>query len=565
MKSTPGKAVLAVAAVSSLLIAFGDNNYFVVPPGTLGVPADPDYLSWETAGTNIHEAVYLSNAVPAQDGTRKNEQNRLYVKTGTYVVTNELVLGDCRYEIRSSKGPGAQDELDREGTVLRGGYPATTNRIFKMSAGSASRCSQIRGLTIANGWVGADTKDGRGAGHYGGGVCISSAAHAHSGVYDCNVVSNTAFCGCGGGVAVMTVGGVVSNCLVACNTATNVWAKGYNGYEFGGGGISLNLLGVSSTASSTRTSGGRIFDCIVSNNLVTGNSAEGSGIRAARAGYWFENCLLVDNRAEPLPGGDMKYPGAIRCDRLACVVGCIVTNNNGEGINCGPCSLVSNCVVACSGGVSVGDDELDNVTRPSIVVGCYLNGGGSGSSIAYATAKNSILRNCHVTGYGNTREGAVVAAHTQTRIENCTIVRNYRGLRTRNNIYPAVVNCVFDNRYSKYAQDISMPADATQGGAALSNCWFYAQDRIQGFTPNADCVFTNNAGFVDMAGADYHLAKKSILRDAGLKMDWMVGATDIEGNPRTIGYWGKSSAEALPDIGCYECTIGFKGMMLMVR
>ena len=48
-------------------------------------------------------------------------------------------------------------------------------------------------------------------------------------------------------------------------------------------------------------------------------------------------------------------------------------------------------------------------------------------------------------------------------------------------------------------------------------------------------------------------------------MDWMVGATDIEGNPRTIGYWGKSSAEALPDIGCYECTIGFKGMLLMVR
>ena len=55
------------------------------------------------------------------------------------------------------------------------------------------------------------------------------------------------------------------------------------------------------------------------------------------------------------------------------------------------------------------------------------------------------------------------------------------------------------------------------------------------------------------------------LRNAGLKMDWMVGATDIEGNPRTIGYCGKSSAEALPDIGCYECTIGFKGMLLMVR
>ena len=89
------KIVASVGVVVMFASVASATNYFVVPPGTPGVPENPDYLSWETAGTNIHEAVYLSNTVPSKDSTKKTQPHVLYVKTGTYVVTNHLTLADC--------------------------------------------------------------------------------------------------------------------------------------------------------------------------------------------------------------------------------------------------------------------------------------------------------------------------------------------------------------------------------------------------------------------------------------------------------------------------------------
>lgn len=559
------------------ITAFGDYNYYVVPPGTPGVPENPDYLSWETAGTNIHEAVYLSNTLPSADAVKKNELNRLFVKSGTYLVTNELVLGDCRYEIRSSKGPAAQDEFDCEGTVLCGGYPATTNRIFNMKAGNAARCCQIRALTVTNGFVGAVAKNGRDKGYCGGGVRIGGAAHADSGVYDCRIVGNTVLCGQGGGVACVVFGGVVSNCFVACNTVTNVWEKGYNISEFGGGGISFNYSGGATVLQSTRTRGGRVFDCIVSNNLATGNSADGSGIRSARMGHWIENCRLIDNHITCNDGGNLPMNGTIYCDRLAQVVGCTLTNNTyagaiqHAGIACGGCAVVSNCIVTCSmGGIVVGPDEIKSgtevlFTRPSVVVNCILDGGGWAAWCGYETANNSVLRNCLIKRFNTTSWGAIYVRMSRSKIENCTIVRNYAGIRSYPDRVLPVVNCVFDNRDTAYAQDISMPSGSVAGGVTLTNCYFASKDRIKDYMENTGCVFTSEPGFVDREGGDYRLVKNSPLREAGVKMEWMARATDLDGNFRLVDAFGWRNSVALPDIGCYECGIKAPGFILKVQ
>lgn len=422
------------------ITAFGDYNYYVVPPGTPGVPENPDYLSWETAGTNIHEAVYLSNTLPSADAVKKNELNRLFVKSGTYLVTNELVLGDCRYEIRSSKGPAAQDEFDCEGTVLCGGYPATTNRIFNMKAGDAARCCQIRALTVTNGFVGAVTKNGRAKGYCGGGVRIGGAAHADSGVYDCRIVGNTVLCGQGGGVACVVFGGVVSNCIVTCSM----------------------------------------------------------------------------------------------------------------------------------GGIMVGPDEIKSdtevlFTRPSVVVNCILDGGGWAARYGYETANNSVLRNCLIKRFNTTSWGAINVRISRSKIENCTIVRNYAGIRSYSDRVLPVVNCVFDNRYTANAQDISMPSGSEAGGVTLTNCYFASKNRIKDYMENTGCVFTSEPGFVDREGGDYRLVKNSPLREAGVKMEWMARATDLDGNFRLVDALGRRNSVALPDIGCYECGIKAPGFFITVQ
>ncbi len=554
------KIVASVGVVALFASVASATNYFVVPSGTPGVPENPDYLSWETAGTNIHEAVYLSNTLPAADNNRRRQPHVLYVKTGTYGITNQPPRVDGQFEIRSSKGPDAQEELDREGTILCGGYPATTNRIFSVAAGSVSRSCQIRGFTITNGWVGTLTKSGRSA-CWGGGVRFTAASHAKTGVYDCNIVGNTAFCGSGGGIATACLGGIVSNCLIACNLATNVWESGWNNGDFGGGGVMFNEAGGAGTSRSTRTSGCRLIDCVVSNNLATGNSAYGGGVGSGRAGHWIEHCTLIGNRVVGSKPGNAASGGTIFCDRFARIYDCVLTNNtcgtsaSSAGIGCGNCAIVSNCTVIASGGISVGGDVQNSITQPSEIVGCYMDGCGTTQG-ACSGGANASVRNCFMTGYAGDG-GAIASPANSCLFENCTIVRNYRGARVGASACVPFVNCVFDNRYTSGSQDISVPGTHSNVGATLTNCWFYAKNRIETFMPNTNCVFTSNPRFVDMENGDYHLTRKSPLRDAGLDRDWMTNAVDLDGNPRVFG--------KAVDIGCYENQELKQGLILLLR
>jgi hypothetical protein len=60
---------------------------------------------------------------------------------------------------------------------------------------------------------------------------------------------------------------------------------------------------------------------------------------------------------------------------------------------------------------------------------------------------------------------------------------------------------------------------------------------------------------VDWTQGDWHLPRKSPLRDAGLLRGWMTDTSaDFDGNPRLTDRFGKPfAAGALPDLGCYEC------------
>jgi hypothetical protein len=91
---------------------------------------------------------------------------------------------------------------------------------------------------------------------------------------------------------------------------------------------------------------------------------------------------------------------------------------------------------------------------------------------------------------------------------------------------------------------------------------------VQSGSPFDSGVITGDPKFVDAARGDYTLEVKSPCREVGLMLDWMTnGSTDLLGNPRVVDTYGKAfSADALPDLGCYENQERKpSGLMLFVR
>lgn len=66
-----------------------------------------------------------------------------------------------------------------------------------------------------------------------------------------------------------------------------------------------------------------------------------------------------------------------------------------------------------------------------------------------------------------------------------------------------------------------------------------------------ETVWTGAAKFRDADAGDYRLTDESVnALDKGRVLPWMSDATDLEGNPRLVGFYSKKNA--LPDLGCYE-------------
>ncbi len=68
---------------------------------------------------------------------------------------------------------------------------------------------------------------------------------------------------------------------------------------------------------------------------------------------------------------------------------------------------------------------------------------------------------------------------------------------------------------------------------------------------------TNDPRFVNSAGQDFHLQSTSPCINTGLNQDWMIGATDLEGQPR------KDRVSGIVDMGCYEYVS--RGTMFIIR
>jgi hypothetical protein len=485
-------------------------------------PVSP-YTSWATAAKNIQEAVDAAIV----GGT-------VLVTNGTYSAGGRAVHGTMTNRVAVIRPLTVRSVSGPQFTVIRGQQVAWTNGDGAIRCAYLTNGASLSGFTLTNGatrkvldYPMRDTESS------GGGVwcestdvvvsnCVlagNSAYFQGGGAYggtlnDCTLRGNAA---CNGGGA---WGGRLNNCMLSGNSVLG----SYVGSGCGGGAYYNTLSNCTLTGNSASGSGGGAYYAILINCLVTNNSAKEYG-GGAYAGT-LDGCTLIGNVARDNYNGDGGYGGGAYGSTLN---NCTLTDNaafteryNGIGGGGGGAygSTLTNCTLngnrAGSGG-GANSSKLANCT----LSGNRAGGGGG--------AADSTLNNCALTSnsacYGG---GASLGT-----LNNCTLTGNsatnagggaYRG--TLNN---CIVYFNTATNGPNFYQD--------EYGGLLNHCCTTAMPT------NGVGNITNAPLFIDYAGGNLCLQSNSPCINAGNNA-FVTTPTDLDGLPRIVS--------GMVDIGAYE-------------
>ncbi len=507
---------------------------FVVEPGTPGVIPGTPYNTWTNASTNIQTAI---NAAAAGE--------TVWVSNGTYYLNTAISLGtaitlkglngasntfvDGNQATRCVHANHAGCVID--GLTLQNGRDPVYASGIRLEKGTLSNCrviSNTAGLNAGINLGGACTvscceikfnmatniSGGNGGGigggavgsrvensliqenfayDYGGGVYLANGIMSN-----CTVMANSNSARGGGGIAVYD-SAIVQNCRISNN-----WTKASGGgCRIAGGGVITNSL-ISSNWANQYGGGAWILagaanalhGCVISNN---NSGVNGSGISADNGGGRAYNCQIVNNH-----GNYALYS----YDSFNVFANCRIMNNTNSGVHTRFYGIFSNCVIAGNSNVGV-----------------YMESGGK--------VRNSLVCN-------NSRGMVLSTIGTYTGfVDSCTIAGNTYaggpgGLIISGAIPPQSLtnNIIYGNTL----------ADISAGGAA-TNAFVNCCANFSSFTPGYGNL-TNDPILVNPAAADYRLSRGSPCINAGVNMDWMNSALDMDARRRI--------RDLAVDMGCYE-------------
>lgn len=323
---TPGGATasLAIQVFFNLQSYVNVNNANPVPP----------YSSWDTAATNIQDAVEMTAF-----GGLVLVTNGVYDVGGHtasgFALSNRVVV-DHPLTLQSVNGPSV--------TTIQGYTPATTNGPSAIRCVFLTNNASLIGFTIS------------------GGATLASGDTT-------NELS-------GGGILCASDNVVVSNCIVVSNACQNS----------GGGVYQGTLLGCTLTNNLSENGGGGASACILSNCVVAGNLAFTGG-GGANGGTLY-NCTISGNAARYptifviTDGGGIQSGTAINC---------LITGNSaseGGGVYSGTVinSAVWNNTAADGGGIYQG-----NATNSTIIGNTATAPFGGGGGLYFGSAANCII------------------------------------------------------------------------------------------------------------------------------------------------------------------------------
>ena len=455
------------------------------------------YTSWATAAANIQDAIDASSQVGAL----------VLVSNGTYATGGRVVYGALTNRVVITKPVTVRSVHGPVTTIIQGAGPA---------GDSAVRCAYVGANAVLEGFT-LISGTTRSSGDYsreqsGGGVwCESSGV-----LSNCVLTANSAFFG--GGV----YGGALYNCTLTGNSASNVgggtsYGMLYNciltgnSASYQGGGVSYSTLYNCTLTSNSASHGGGVYHSTLYNCTLVGNSAYAGGGVSGGALY---NCMLTGNSASDY-GGGAAYGGML--------YNCMLTSNSsssGGGVYGGTlynCTFTGNSAYD-GGGAYYG--TFHNCTFTGNLA--YVGGGGAYYGTLYNCALIGNLADYGGGAYGDT-------------LYNCTLSGNsadYGG----GAYYGILYNCiVYHNTALSYSNCL--------GSTLTYSCT----------TPDPGGIgnITNDPRFVNAGAGDYHLQATSPCIDAGTNQAWMIGATDLDGNPRL-------DASGRVDMGAYE----YQGLIL---
>ena len=295
---------------------------------------------------------------------------------------------------------------------------------------------------------------------------------------------------------------------------------------------------------------GRIEGVTICNGVSTGYY--GGGIYAANCDLTLSACTLSNNTAKNTVAQGSGYGGGIYATYCTVVISNSLIsgnkasgNGNGWGLGGGVylgyslgmflnCTILTNCAAEegtgqtpCGGGLAF--ENSTTVMRNVVVARNWCDRNDVASPARY--------------GHGVYVNGGSAS------IENCTMVTNCgsffgttntgEGIRVAGSATVALENCIVWG----HVMDVT-------GAVNLTYC-----DLGGGLSNGINGTVSVDPQFAGMTTNNFHLLKTSPCLNAGTNLPWMVGAMDLEGNPRIL--------ERFVDLGAYEGRAS-SGMMLLI-
>jgi len=316
--------------------------------------------------------------------------------------------------------------------------------------------------------------------------------HVAAGIYNENITLKSGVIVKGVGPAVTMIYGDGSASVVyAENVDSAAKLDGFtitNGHASSGGGIYLFYS-----------------DPIISNNIITGNSAteHGGGIHAWHSSPTISNNIITDNSADIYTGG-----GIDAWHSSPTISNNIIADNRAPNYGGGICTLYSTSTISnniitgnsadwLGGGIIVVNSSSATIINNTVAANSGGDWGGGG--IAAMGDCSAIIINNIVTG--NIGDGGICAYY--------------------NSSFSIDYNDVWNNSFSNYDGCSAGPNDIYE-----------------------------NPLFVNPSAGDYHLQSVSPCIDAGWNDAPSLPATDFEGDPRIVD--GDDDGEAVVDMGADE-------------
>ncbi len=449
------------------------------------------YSTWETAATNIQDAVDIAD-----------NRGQIIVTNGLYLLNSNIYV-DKMITIESVNGP--------ENTIIDGNGTNNYIRCFYLDSSNIV----VSGFTITNGFNGGiycphsssiitnciivGNRKGSGAGVYKGTV------------NNCIISKNSAWDKNGGGVYYATV----NNCIISGNTAKN----------FGGGAYE-----------------GSLENCIVSNNFsyMRGGGAYSSDMN---------NCKIIDN-VVAFSGGGIYY-GNIENSLIA---GNISTNYGGGTIyaKINECEISGNSAMNFGGGIFGGYVNNSEISGNSALIkgggiydgdanNCKINGNVAGEIGGGVYLYDDAITNCLISGMNSAKFGGGVYVAGDATIMNCTITGNnadqFGGGVVCSNGGTVVNTIIYDNQaFFGNENWLTFPSNII-----FNFCSTTPTNNL----PGGNKCISGDPMFYAPGSENYQLQEGSPCIDVGYKMTWMnPPTTDLAGHERIH--------DNKVDLGCYE-------------